>query len=162
MHSLSVAEMTAYSPIGNLGVPLGTAMEIRAVVVSGAALLSKRYASRYLLQITHIDGRALAKPILLEFSRSSIFAKVPLASNHFELYALKTGIETGSLTETQIAELEKGYVGKEVNVMAYELGGFYGEPRHLAQHRSLSVQEVGGNRRFRFEPHLIVLDDPTY
>lgn len=129
---ISVAELRTLSVIGELGVPLGTVVEIRAKVVSGSEYLPrvKGYDGLYLLKVTHVDGKELEDPVVLEFSMFP-FIRVGLASNHFDLYALKTGRKAGELDSAEIRKLEKGYVGKTVHLIAYEAGRFSGIPGNL-------------------------------
>jgi hypothetical protein len=44
---------------------------------------------------------------------------------------MKNGKRAASLTAAEIAELEKGYVGRSFRLVAYEAGGFSGIPSKL-------------------------------
>jgi hypothetical protein len=136
---------------GSLGVPFGTVVEIRATVIAGRELQSKALVSRYLLRVTEMNGRPLPTPQTMEF-RVPGFVRVALASGNFDLYELKNGKPTGSLTGEQIAELEKGYVGKQVRLAAYETGGYTGVPDNLPEDVP-TWQDYG----FHFRSYLIVL-----
>ncbi|MCX7010589.1 MAG: hypothetical protein NTY53_25650, partial [Kiritimatiellaeota bacterium] len=110
--------------IGRLGVPIGQAVEIEAVVIAGRELGEKAYQSDYLLKVTQVAGRPLTNPPLFRFKTHS-WDHVPLAGDTFALYELKTGRKTGSLDDKQITELERGYVASSVRLLAYEEGFFF-------------------------------------
>ena len=80
--------------IGSLGVALGRATEIDAVVISGRDLRRKGFDSLYLLKVTHVGGKKLDKPTPLRFSVPS-FISVELASHNFSLYEMKHGKRLG-------------------------------------------------------------------
>lgn len=82
--------------------------------------------------MTEVAGRPIGKPFNIEFTVPAL-ANVKLARDPFQLYELKTGNKIGRLDSNQIAELEKGYVGNEMRLAAYETGGYSGIPRDLPQ-----------------------------
>lgn len=149
---ITLEELNRRNVVGNLGLPLGTAVEIEAEVVSGRGL-GKEYDSLYLLKVTHVDGKELTTPPLIQFSAPG-FARVKLANHTFALYELKHGTKTGSLDSAQIEELEKGYVGKKVRLVVYEVGRFDGIPDQLPKDM-LVWADVG----FHFSTSLIVLKE---
>ena len=77
-----------------------------------------------------------------------------MASDGFGLYTLKTGKTASRLTGEQIDELEKGYVGSAVRLLAYETGAFSGIPSNLP--RDFVVWQ---DRRFSFSTQLVILQD---
>ena len=138
-------------PIGALGIPLGTVVDIRAVVVAGESLRMKQYQGEYLLRVTHVDGRALAEPRLCEFGVPA-FLRKNLAHTPFELYEMKHGRRARELDDKEIARLERGYVGKEFKLTVYETGQFGGIPKNWPADVPLWA-DVG----FGFSTSLVVL-----
>lgn len=139
--------------IGDLGLPLGTAADLTAWIVSAkqpGAVEKDDGEGRYLLMVTHVNRRPLPTPVKLEF-RAHRFAKSTLANNSFELYELKKGRKTGSLGDAQRQEIEQGYLNRIVTVTAYEDGRFSGTPSNL---RGAMWQDKG----YHFENYLIVLE----
>ena len=65
---ITLEELNRRNVVGNLGLPLGTAVDIEAEVVSGRSLRQKGYDSLYLLKVTHVDGKELNVPPLMQFS----------------------------------------------------------------------------------------------
>jgi len=134
--------------IGELGVPLGTVTEIDASIVSGRSLGSKGLTSDYLLKVTKVGTNSIAKSPTCRFQTHD----VKIASDVFALYELKNGKKPGTLSNTQITELERGYVGRAFHLLAYEEGMFTGVPQNLPAD-SVSWQDEA----FGFRSHLIVL-----
>jgi hypothetical protein len=130
--------------------PLGTVAEVRATVISGSELHDKGHQGSYLLRVTEVGGRAIERPANLEFTVPS-FVNVKLARGVFELYELKTGKKAGQLNSNRIAEIETGYVGKQLRLIVYETGGYSGIPRNLPP--DVTWQDHG----FSFSTSLVVL-----
>ncbi len=126
---ITIAELRQRPVIGLLGVALGTVTEIDAVVIAGRDTRRKALRSSYLLKVTHVDGKKLNEPPTMTFNVGS--SSTELANNSFSLYKMKHGKKTGGLTSAQILDLEKGYVGKRVRLVAYEVGSFHGVPSKL-------------------------------
>jgi len=122
---ITLEELNRRNVVGSLGLPLGTAVEIEAEVVSGNSLRQKKYDSLYLLKLMRVDGKDLSTAPLLRFSVPR-FADVRLANHTFALYEIKHGTKAESLNSTQIAKLENGYVGQRVRLVFYEVGSFHG------------------------------------
>lgn len=99
-----------------LAAPVGESVDVVAVIVSGDDL--KPAISGYLLKITSVNGKALGKPVLTEFSCKD-GAKVRLATDAFELHRLKTGKEVDELDGLLVKELEKGYIGEEIRLTGH-------------------------------------------
>jgi hypothetical protein len=148
---ISIEELNTRPVIGELGVPLGTVVEVDAVVVSGDEIRSKASSGTYLLKITHVGGNKLNKDRLMPFFVPG-FVSVQLASNTFALRELKHGKKARSLGDDQIDEMEKGYVGKSIRLAVYEVGSFAGMPADLPE--DVPVWQDFG---FRFSTLLTVL-----
>lgn len=129
---LSVSSLNQGRILGELGAPLGTVVEVRASIVAGSELQSKRHQGCYLLRITEVDGHPLAVPAVMEFTVPG-FAGVQLASNDSDLYELKTGTKAGTLEPAQIERLREGYVGRQVLLAVYETGQYSGVPHNVPQ-----------------------------
>ena len=138
--------------IGQLGVPLGTIIQVDVVVVAGRSLRrSKDLDGEYLLKVTKVASNSVSNPPTCEFQTHS-WAEVKLAPDEFSLYELKNGKKAGSLSESQIAELERGYVGHAYHLLVYEEGIYSGVPNDLP-----NDYPIWQDRPFGFHPHLIVL-----
>ena len=149
---LTIADLNERQVIGQLGVPLGTVVEIKATVVAGDDLRRKQYQGAYLLRVTDVDGRLLESPPVMTFFVPG-FSGVKLARNNFELHEIKTGAKVGSLNQEQVEKLQQGYVGKEMRLVVYEIGQFTGMPKELPND-VLSWQDVG----FGFRTLLNILE----
>lgn len=137
--------------VGKLGVPLGTVVEILAVIVAGRETRLKQYQGDYLLRVSDVDGQPLPQFQLMEFSVPG-FVSVKLANDDFDLYELKTGTKASKLNSAQIEELQKGYVGKQVRLAVYETGGYSGMPENLP-----SDVPTWQDHGFGFSTSLVVL-----
>ena len=136
--------------IGNLGVPLGTAVELEATIIAGRDLHMKAYDGEYLLRVIKVNGKPLPNPPVMQF-HAPTYTGVPLPQNEFDLYEYKKGKKTGTLTSDQISALEKGYVASTVRLLAYESGEFSGIP-HLPP-GSPNWQD----HAFTFTTHLLIM-----
>jgi len=137
--------------IGQLGVPLGTIVEIEATVVAGRFIQSKEFMGVYLLRVTKVGSNSVSKPPTCPF-RTHSCAEVKLAPDEFSLYELKKGKKTGSLSDSQVAELERGYVGRAYRLLVYEEGVYTGIPPDLPKD-----YPIWQGQSFGFRTHLIVL-----
>lgn len=113
--------------IGELGLPLGTVTEIHATIFAGSTLRMKAYDGIYLLDVTNIGGRPATGARRFKFSSAPGAERLP--RDHFSLYEYKHHIPATQLSSADIAELEKGFVGKQVTLLVYETGGYYGIPQ---------------------------------
>ncbi|QDU58848.1 hypothetical protein Pan181_50880 [Aeoliella mucimassa] len=150
---ITLEELNRRQVIGKLGMPLGTCVEIQAQVVANPTPNKGAYDHDYLLNVTHANGKLLPQSQLIEF-RSLRHADSRLVNDSFRLYEMKTGQKARSLNSEQIAELEKGYVGKVVHLAAYETGSFSGIPRNLP-----SEVPIWQGRGYHFRSSLIVIVD---
>lgn len=148
---LTTADLNERQVIGQLGVPLGTVVEIKGAVVSGDDLRKKLYQGAYLLRVTEVDGRALESPPVITFFVPG-FSGVKLASNNRELYEMKVGATARELSTDQRERLRKNYVGKQMRLVVYEVGRYSGMPTKLPDD-VLIWQDVG----FGFRTSLNVL-----
>ncbi len=128
--SPSLPSVTNQPVVGELGIPLGTVAEIHASMVSGSETRMKANEGSYLLRVMKVNGRPLTPPPLMRFHVPGFIA-VKLAKDDSELYELKYGAKTGSLSSAKIEELQKDYVGKQVRLAVYETGGYSGIPKNL-------------------------------
>jgi hypothetical protein len=137
--------------IGQLGVPLGTIVQIDATVVAGRSLGWKDLASEYLLKVSRVGSGSISNLPTCEF-RTHSWGGVKLAPEVFSLYELKKGEKTGSLSDSQITDLERGYVGQAYRLLVYEEGVYSGIPAGLPKD-----YPIWQDRAFGFRTHLIVL-----
>lgn len=161
--SFSPAQLLAQKPVdyrtlgsdvvilGQLGVPLGTVTQIDATIVAGRTISSKDFMAEYLLKVTKVGPNSVSNPPTCRFQTHS-WAEVKLAPDEFSLYELKTGKKTGSLSEVQVAELQRGYVGRGYRLLVYEEGVYTGIPRDLPKD-----YPMWQGHAFDFRTHLIVL-----
>jgi hypothetical protein len=131
--------------------PLGTVVEINAVIVAGRSIEAKEFMGAYLLKVTKVASNTVPKPPNCEFQTYS-WDDVKIANNHFSLYELKKGKKTGHLSDSQIAELERGYVGHSYRLLAYEEGVYSGVPANLPEDYL-----IWQGHAFDFRTHLVVL-----
>lgn len=150
---ISVNDLNPSLVIGQIGVPLGQVTPIEAVVVSGDALGDKASAGSYFLSVRAVGGVALKKEVLMPFYEQT-FGKYELPNDHFELHKFKTGRDAKSLSSDQVRELEKGFVGARLNLLAYETGGFTGIPRGLP--RDFPVWQ---DTLFHFRSSLVIVGE---
>ena len=137
--------------IGQLGVPLGTVVQIDSTIVAGRSLGWKDLASEYLLKVIKVGSSSVSNPPTCQFQTHS-WAEVKIASDVFSLYELKKGKKAGGLSDSQIAELERGYVGHAYRLLAYEEGVYSGVPADLP-----AGYPIWQGHQFGFRTHLIVL-----
>jgi hypothetical protein len=137
--------------VGQLGVPLGTVVEIDATIIAGSSLGRKGLDSEYLLKVSKVGSKSVAQPPICQFHPSP-FEKVNLARDDFSLHELKTGRKTGKLSAAQIEALQRGYVGKTYRLIVYEEGVFSGVPANLPEN-----YPVWADRGFGFRSYLMVL-----
>jgi len=114
--------------IGKLGVPLGEMVEIEAVIVSGRVVQpeSKSLQSAYLLRVEKVGAQVLPIPQLAMFATWD--SEVSLPRDAFGLFERKEGRKAGSLSRSQIEELERDYLGRRLRLLVFEEGSFDGYP----------------------------------
>jgi len=141
--------------IGKLGCQLGNVVEIEGIIVAGSELKRKDLQSEYLIRVDKVDGKLLSSAPTMRFHVRS-FHGVSLASDAFSLYKLKKGKKAGQLSDNDIRELEKGYVGKQVRLLVWEQGCFGGIPSNMPP-GAIYWQDHG----FSFQTQLLILKDLT-
>ncbi len=147
--TISITKLREAKVIGDLGVPLGTYVEIEAIIISGAELRTKEHDGSYLLKVTKVEGKPLKMPPTMSFTvPSHPLAKV--ANNPFDLYELKHDKRPSQLDSTEIRQLEKDYVGQTVTLKAYECGSFSGIPEEM----------IWQGPNFHFSTHLQIMFMP--
>lgn len=167
---INFAALNQYPVVGKLGVPLGTITEIQATIISADELQrrenppeefnQKYYWGTYLLEVTAVGGKPLRNTQLLPIgsiekfvlSKTGKLIAASIAKNGFELFELKHGKKAEWLSEEQMPELEKGFVGKQVNLVVYETGSFWGSIKDIDKYTIPS-----SNPSFRFTTSLSVL-----
>ncbi|HYG78148.1 MAG TPA: hypothetical protein VEK08_24295 [Planctomycetota bacterium] len=147
---IHVDMLNQHDVIGKLGLPLGHTADIEAEIVSGESMKMKEYWGRYLLKVSSVNGVPLRTQPILTFQLP--FGNGKLANDHFKLYEMKKGKRASSLSNLEIKEIEKGYVGSVVKLIVYEAGEFYGLPKVLPPE-----VDVWADRGFHFSTYLEVL-----
>ena len=143
-----------WPPIGKLGVPLGTLVEIKGEIVDGNSYARKAWTSSYLIEVSHINDAVLDKKRLLRFALAP-YPKLPYPNESLALYELKKGHKAkGWVDSKEIAELQKGYVGKQIHLRVWEKGMFSGIPQNMPAD-SMLWQDHG----FGFSTWLVLLED---
>jgi hypothetical protein len=146
------SDLNTHPVVGTLGIALGHVVDIRATVISGASLRTKRDSASYLLRVHEVGGRVLNPSPTLSFVLAP-GSDARLANGHWALHRMRRGTEARSLDDRAIAELERGYVGTSVRLTVYETGSFGGTPSDMPAD-VLSRQDTS----FHFESHLVVLN----
>lgn len=157
---IRTSEIRGADVIGDLGVPLGQCCLIKAKTTR-SKVNSKGSWGRYYLEVTHVDGRRLAAPVVYDFDVDRrAKEKIDVASNDYELYELRMGKKASSLTGDMILKLEKGYVGTPVTLVVYETGGFGGksEPRPETLKPGQLPPFGADERTFGFQTYLSVME----
>jgi len=128
---VSASDLTGGKAIilGRFGQPLGECVKLRAKIYE----VDERKGSNgdYLLLVSHVNDKELPRPVGgVEFTVTGL-AVGKIANDAFQLYQMRTG-QKAKFLNTQIQEqLNVGYVGSTVEVIAYETGGFYGKANNL-------------------------------
>lgn len=148
---ITLEELHRRQVLGQLGLPLGTVATIDAVVTSGDETRAKVYQGRYLLTVTHVNGKPLEKPPVMRFVVDRLSYTVNLPHDTKSLLAAKQN--EGNPVANQ-KEIEKEYVGKTHRLVVYEEGGYAGIPDNLPKGVPLAGAAGFG---FRFSTSLTVL-----
>lgn len=155
VHPTTVLDLNERRVLGELGIPLGQAAMLEAVIVSGNELGGKAEAGRYFLRVDALDGKAIASAPVLAFTIPG-FADVQLANDAFSLHAIKMGQTASHLDSIQVKSLEEEYVGRRVKILAYETGGFSGIPFKWPD-ADVGVLPIWQDSEFQFASRLVVL-----
>ena len=132
-----------------LGIPFGTIAKVEAEIFYGGKIPQKQYEDVYLLKIKSVNGKIFNKTLLLRFEDET----GTLANDESSLYKLFYKNEADSLTETQIIQMNKKYVGKKLTLMAYETGHFRGMPHNYLNYRPIA------DLFFCFEHYLVIVSN---
>src|ERR1700744_6062220 len=90
--TVSTPTLTPPPAVGELGVPFGTVVEIRATIFAGSTLNTKGDDGVYLLRVTEVNGQPLSWTPLMRFTWHR-FTSVKLVNNVYDLYELKHGAQ---------------------------------------------------------------------
>ena len=144
---ISIEEIQNSAIIGDFGVPMGECVRFRAILKS-----ANQYKGDegYRLEVTHVKGFQLPKPIVCHFADAPQWQ---LVNDHFALRQLRKGTKARWLDSDQISKLEVGYVGQEVDFLGYQTGKFDGLPTKLPK----TVPPVQG-RGFYFSTELRIVE----
>ena len=149
--------------VGRIGVHLGKAVVIDVVVAADDQSGSKASEGHYFLQVKTVDGVPLKTKVFMQFEvrGGNLHGDDPfgggsfsIPTNSFELYRLKNGRNAKELSSNEIRELEKGFIGKQYKLLAYETGMFSGIPKALPTN-----YPVWQDRGFSFSSYLVVLGE---
>ena len=142
-----------------LGIPLGTMSKLEVEVYDGDDLHWKAYVGDYLLKINSVNNKKITDTLILRFKDET----ETLANDQFSLYQLIYKKKVGSLSGTQIAKMEKRYVGKKFTVMAYETGQFNGTPDEYFDYKPIKpgIPHFFATHRFLFEHSLVIVSNLT-
>jgi hypothetical protein len=114
--SISVDALNELKIIGKLGIPLGHAVKMKAIVIADGSLRSKAGRS-YCLKITSVADKDLAIPVTMPFQDPGGFS----LPNELEgLYRMKKGKEAKEMTVEIMEEVEENYVGSEIEFLGFE------------------------------------------
>jgi len=160
---ISVDALNHVNVVGRIGVHLGKAVVIDVVLAANDQSGTKESSGRYFLKVAAVDGVLLQGNVFMPFAvRGSkvddddpfTSASFSIPSDAFELYRLKNGRKAKELSSNEISELEKGFIGKEYKLLAYETGGYSGLPKDLPTHYPI-WQDHG----FAFTTYLMILGE---
>lgn len=152
---------------GVLGKPLGTFVEIEAVVVKRVREFPYVPEVSYELRIEKIDGRVVEQQITAPFSVIGM-TEIKVASSPSELEKLLAELQAGhrlrvDLTKQELTDappisaaeaeaIRRDYVGSRHKLVVFETAQFFGVPGDLPVDCGYLLAPGG----FRFEAHLIV------
>jgi len=149
--SISVNELNDLKIIGKLGIPLGQAVEMEAVIISGMSTNRKQNEGIYLLKVKSVAGKPLKVPVLMPF-RGQFESAEPFPRNAFELRKQKFPKEAEGISDELLKRLEKDFVDTQVKCLGYESGCFGGVPNGLSE-----GYPVWAGTSFGFQSELVVL-----
>jgi hypothetical protein len=155
---LSFPKKTAVTAIQTkLNIPFGTIAKLTVEVYDGDSLIRLGYQNCYMLKVNSVNGKVVRDTLLLKF----IDENETLANDDRGLSAIAYGKTIDSLTETQVYEMKKKYVGKKFTVMAYEIGQFTGVPNKYFDYKPIvpGIPHIFANRGFFFEHSLVIVSN---
>lgn len=148
--SLSVDEKSTIQISTKLGHSFGEILNLKVEIIHGNTLRRKAVEGMYLMKILEVNSKPVEGNIYMTFVDET--GKFPRGC--FELYKYLYGKETGSLSYDQVGIMEKQYLGKEANIMAYETGAFTGVPDGY-----FDYQPLKSTTGFYFESYLIIISN---
>ena len=164
---ISIDTLNHVNIVGRIGVHLGKAVVVDVVVSNDDQSNSKAAQGHYFLEVKTVDGVPLKSKVFMRFevrggntddddlfgggAGSGAF-RIP--TNSYELYRLKHGRQATELSSKDISELEKGFIGRQYRLLAYETGGYSGLPKGLPTH-----YPVWQDHGFAFSSYLMVLGE---
>lgn len=160
---VSIDALNHVNIVGRIGVHLGKAVVVDVVVAADDRSGTKASEGRYFLQVRNVDGVPLKSRVFMPFEvrGGNLDGDDPfggggfsIPTNSFELYRQKNGRNAKELSSNEIRELEKGFIGRNYKLLAYETGMFSGVPKGLPKN-----YPVWQGRGFSFSTHLVVLGE---
>ena len=133
-----------------LGHSFGDILNLKVEIIHGNSLKRKALEGLYLMKILEVNNKPVEGNVYMTFVDET--GKFPRGC--FELYNYLYGKETGSLTSDQVNVIEKQYLGKKANVIAYETGAFTGVPDGY-----FNYQPLRSSTGFYFESYLVVISN---
>ena len=142
-----------------LNVPFGTMAKLEVEIYDGDSVKALAYQSCYMLKVNSVNGKVIRDTLLLKF----IDEDETLANDDRALSGLTYNKTIDSLTDNQIYEMKKKYVGKKFKVMAYEIGQFTGIPDKYFEYKPIvpGIPHIFANRGFFFEHSLVIVSTFT-
>jgi hypothetical protein len=142
-----------------LNIPFGTIAKLEVEIFDGDSLIRKGYMRCYMLKVNSVNGKVIRDTLLLKFFDES----ETIANDDKTLSTLTYGKQIDSISEKQINEMKKKYVGKKFKVMAYEIGQFEGVPDKYFDYKPIipGVPQFFANRGFLFVHSLVIVSNLT-
>lgn len=164
---ISIDTLNHVRIVGRIGVHLGKAVVVDVVVSKDDHSGSKAAQGHYFLEVRTVDGIPLKSRVFMRFQvrggnmddddpfgGGAGGGAFRIPTNSFELYRLKHGREAKELSSKDISELEKGFIGRQYRLLAYETGGYSGLPKGLP-----TAYPVWQDHGFAFSSYLMVLGE---
>lgn len=130
-----------------LGHPFGTILNVKVEIVNGENTM-KATQSLYLMKVVEVNNETINDTIIMTFTDET--EEFPI--DGFELHRYVYGKEANNLSSAQKAIMEKNYVGKKFDVIAYETGGFEGMPKGY-----FDYQPIKQGTGFYFKHYLVII-----
>jgi hypothetical protein len=142
-----------------LNIPFGTIAKLKVEIYDGDSVKMFAYQSRYLLKVNSVNGKVVRDTLLLKFIDES----KTLANDDDDLSTLTYCKIIDSLTDNQVYEMKKKYVGKKFTIMAYETGRFTGTPEKYFDYEPIvpGIPHFFATRGFLFEHYLVIVSNLT-
>ena len=132
--------------------PFGTALKMTIEIVRGELLDAVYYGSSYVLKIKSVEGKSVGGNVILDFEdKTGHFPR-----NGFDLHKYLYGKEVGSMGRDTEERMNKEYVGRTYEVIAYESGEFTGIPNGYSNYIE-PVADFG----FHFKNYIVIVYDLT-